>query len=341
MARVDRRPSRDRTFGSRWSAMTATVDTPALRRLDRLERTARSRPRPASRPSTPSMGYQPGLDGLRAISVIAVICYHAGFGWMHGGFFGVEVFFVVSGFLITSLLIEERERTGTDRAAPVLVCAGRAGCCRRSVPCSSRSRRGRRCSGPTSSCPSCDATCRGRSSTSPTGARSSATCPTSRRRPAAAAAPVEPRRRGAVVPDLAVRVRAADAHAGSPRRSVPAGWSASRSRSWRSRSGSTPVARRCSAALRLFDGVGPHELHVPVDVHPLDRTAARGGGRVRVAAVAYAGRGAARPGTPARRRVRRRDRDARVHLRRGRRSPTATCTSGCCRSCRCCRWWRC
>ncbi len=58
------------------------------------------------------MGYQPGLDGLRAISVIAVIFYHAGFGWMHGGFFGVEVFFVVSGFLITSLLIEERSRTG-------------------------------------------------------------------------------------------------------------------------------------------------------------------------------------------------------------------------------------
>jgi peptidoglycan/LPS O-acetylase OafA/YrhL len=60
----------------------------------------------------PSMGYQPALDGLRAISVIAVICYHAGFEWMHGGFFGVEVFFVVSGFLITSLLIEERERSG-------------------------------------------------------------------------------------------------------------------------------------------------------------------------------------------------------------------------------------
>ena len=92
--------------------MTATVDTPALQRPDGLEQATRSRPRPASRSSTPSMGYQPGLDGLRAISVIAVICYHAGFGWMHGGFFGVEVFFVVSGFLITSLLIEERERTG-------------------------------------------------------------------------------------------------------------------------------------------------------------------------------------------------------------------------------------
>lgn len=60
------------------------------------------------------MGYQPGLDGLRAISVVAVIFYHAGFEWMHGGFFGVEVFFVVSGFLITTLLIEEREQSGRN-----------------------------------------------------------------------------------------------------------------------------------------------------------------------------------------------------------------------------------
>ena len=60
----------------------------------------------------PSMGYQPALDGLRAVSVIAVILYHAGFSWMRGGFFGVEVFFVVSGFLITSLLVDEKERTG-------------------------------------------------------------------------------------------------------------------------------------------------------------------------------------------------------------------------------------
>ena len=61
------------------------------------------------------MGYQPGLDGLRAISVIAVLLYHAGFGWMHGGFLGVEVFFVVSGYLITSLLLEERESAGGVR----------------------------------------------------------------------------------------------------------------------------------------------------------------------------------------------------------------------------------
>ena len=58
------------------------------------------------------MGYQPALDGLRAISVIAVILYHANVSWMPGGFLGVEVFFVVSGFLITSLMIEERAAQG-------------------------------------------------------------------------------------------------------------------------------------------------------------------------------------------------------------------------------------
>ncbi len=59
-----------------------------------------------------SMGYQPSLDGLRALSVAVVLLYHGGFSWMHGGFFGVEVFFVVSGFLITSLLLDERDRSG-------------------------------------------------------------------------------------------------------------------------------------------------------------------------------------------------------------------------------------
>jgi peptidoglycan/LPS O-acetylase OafA/YrhL len=62
--------------------------------------------------STPRMGYQPGLDGLRAVSVIVIMLYHAGFAWMHGGFFAVEVFFATSGFLITTLLLEERERHG-------------------------------------------------------------------------------------------------------------------------------------------------------------------------------------------------------------------------------------
>jgi peptidoglycan/LPS O-acetylase OafA/YrhL len=59
------------------------------------------------------MGYQPALDGLRALSVIAVILYHAGIHWIPGGFIGVEVFFVVSGFLITSLLIDEQHVSGS------------------------------------------------------------------------------------------------------------------------------------------------------------------------------------------------------------------------------------
>jgi len=59
------------------------------------------------------MGYQPALDGLRALSVIAVIAYHANLAWIPGGFIGVEVFFVVSGYLITTLLIEERMRNGS------------------------------------------------------------------------------------------------------------------------------------------------------------------------------------------------------------------------------------
>ena len=59
------------------------------------------------------LGYRPALDGLRAVSVMAVIFYHADFTWLPGGFLGVEVFFVVSGFLITSLMVEERLGTGT------------------------------------------------------------------------------------------------------------------------------------------------------------------------------------------------------------------------------------
>ena len=58
-----------------------------------------------------SIPYQPGLDGLRAVAVIAVLLYHGGSTWMRGGYLGVDVFFVLSGFLITTLLLTEWRRT--------------------------------------------------------------------------------------------------------------------------------------------------------------------------------------------------------------------------------------
>ncbi|MCH8651102.1 acyltransferase family protein [Staphylococcus lugdunensis] len=57
--------------------------------------------------------YMPGLDGLRAIAVLGIIIYHLNPQWLSGGFLGVDTFFVISGYLITSLLIIEYYRTGT------------------------------------------------------------------------------------------------------------------------------------------------------------------------------------------------------------------------------------
>jgi peptidoglycan/LPS O-acetylase OafA/YrhL len=54
----------------------------------------------------------PGLDGLRALAVIAVLLYHAELTWIPGGFIGVEVFFVISGYLITALLLAEWRQRG-------------------------------------------------------------------------------------------------------------------------------------------------------------------------------------------------------------------------------------
>ena len=59
------------------------------------------------------IGYHSGLDGIRALAIVAVLLYHGGVAWAAGGFLGVEVFFVLSGFLITSLLIAEWRQTAT------------------------------------------------------------------------------------------------------------------------------------------------------------------------------------------------------------------------------------
>ena len=53
------------------------------------------------------------MEGLRAVAVVAVLLYHAGVPFADGGYVGVDVFFVISGFLITGLLVRELEKTGT------------------------------------------------------------------------------------------------------------------------------------------------------------------------------------------------------------------------------------
>ena len=56
--------------------------------------------------------YIPAIDGLRAIAVVAVILYHLGFDWIPGGFLGVDLFFVISGYVITRLLLDSIEISG-------------------------------------------------------------------------------------------------------------------------------------------------------------------------------------------------------------------------------------
>ena len=56
--------------------------------------------------------YIPAIDGLRAVAVIAVILYHLGFSWIPGGFLGVDLFFVISGYVITRLLLDSIQRSG-------------------------------------------------------------------------------------------------------------------------------------------------------------------------------------------------------------------------------------
>ncbi len=56
--------------------------------------------------------YRPALDGLRTVAVYAVVLFHTGHAWATGGFLGVDLFFVLSGFLVTGVLLAEIDRTG-------------------------------------------------------------------------------------------------------------------------------------------------------------------------------------------------------------------------------------
>ncbi|MFV8167545.1 acyltransferase family protein [Mycobacterium sp. 134] len=88
------------------------------------EPTARRGSTASGRKALPNKQFRPDIEGLRAVAVLAVVLFHAGVPGFGGGFIGVDVFFVVSGFLITGLLWREASGTGTVRMARFY--AGRA-----------------------------------------------------------------------------------------------------------------------------------------------------------------------------------------------------------------------
>src|SRR6185312_8188961 len=86
-----------------WPAMTATLTDPAR------DGTA-SGPRPPRRRWSPR--FRGDIEGLRGVAVLLVVAFHLGVPFLSGGFVGVDVFFVLSGFLITGLLVDELRATG-------------------------------------------------------------------------------------------------------------------------------------------------------------------------------------------------------------------------------------
>ena len=60
---------------------------------------------------TKHLAFRPDIEGLRAVAILVVVACHAGVPWLNGGFIGVDVFFVLSGYLITGLLVKELSAT--------------------------------------------------------------------------------------------------------------------------------------------------------------------------------------------------------------------------------------
>lgn len=77
-----------------------------------MARTAAAPRHPAGCRDLTKLGHVPALDGLRGVAVAAVLLFHGGVSWAPGGFLGVDVFFVLSGFLITTILLEEADDRG-------------------------------------------------------------------------------------------------------------------------------------------------------------------------------------------------------------------------------------
>src|SRR5215210_4374036 len=83
-----------------------------------LSTLTRARPKPApGRPVARTSHFRADIQGLRGIAVLLVVLNHAGVSWLGGGYIGVDVFFVISGFVITGSLLGGEHRTGISLSA--------------------------------------------------------------------------------------------------------------------------------------------------------------------------------------------------------------------------------
>lgn len=90
---------------------TCAAPPSTIARLPRAAEARARRPPDAVTAGTTEAGaYRPDIDGLRAVAVLAVIVFHIDPRWLPGGFVGVDVFFVISGFLITGIVAREVEQ---------------------------------------------------------------------------------------------------------------------------------------------------------------------------------------------------------------------------------------
>ncbi len=87
-----------------------------------------------ARPSATGKDRIVALDGLRAVALLIIMGYHFGVGWLQGGFFSLDIFYVLSGYLITGLLLSEYRQAQTPSSCRPSGSGGPGGCCR---PCSS------------------------------------------------------------------------------------------------------------------------------------------------------------------------------------------------------------
>src|SRR5580765_6054360 len=102
MALSDRRTAAS-PASLRWSVAPLIPDATRLRRSTNGRTMASSELRSPSLPHR-AFPYRPEVDGLRAVAVIPVVLFHAGFTGFGGGYIGVDIFFVISGYLITSII---------------------------------------------------------------------------------------------------------------------------------------------------------------------------------------------------------------------------------------------